>query len=305
MNIKNFHVLAAFALVLLASGPAFAQATRTWVSGVGDDANPCSRTAPCKTFAGAISKTATGGEIDVLDPGGFGGLTITKAITIDGNGQIAGVLGSGTNGFVVNAPGANVVLRNLSFEGLSNALSGIRVIAAKSVTIDNVTIRGFSNGVSVDAAANSTTMVRIVDSVIESNPGPGVSLLPTQANGFVRASLSRVRLINNATGLRADARASFSITDSTIAGNAGIGLHATSAAAPGANGFVDDCQISGNATGVRAEGAQASITLARSTVSNNGLGLDSLTSGVLKSFGNNQVVNNGADDPFTSTLTAR
>src|SRR6201986_952393 len=81
----------------LYSAPAYAQATRTWVSGVGDDVNPCSRTAPCKTFAGAISKTAAGGEIDSLDPGGFGTVTITKSITIDGGaGQVGSLLGSGT-----------------------------------------------------------------------------------------------------------------------------------------------------------------------------------------------------------------
>ncbi|MCU0340213.1 MAG: hypothetical protein MUE30_10020, partial [Spirosomaceae bacterium] len=74
-----------------------------WVSGVGDDANPCSRTAPCKTFAGAISKTAAGGEISVLDPGGFGAVTITKSITLNGDGTLAGILASGTNGIVINA----------------------------------------------------------------------------------------------------------------------------------------------------------------------------------------------------------
>src|SRR5450631_2155813 len=100
-----------------------AQASRTWVSGVGDDANPCSRTAPCKTFAGAISKTAAGGEIDVLDPGGFGAVTITKAISIEAEGVIAGVVVSGTNGIVV-AAGANdsVVLRGLTIEGLGTGL---------------------------------------------------------------------------------------------------------------------------------------------------------------------------------------
>src|SRR5688572_33130134 len=86
----------------------FGQATRTWVSGVGDDVNPCSRTAPCKTLAGAISKTATGGEISILDPGGFGAVTITKSITIDGGGIIGSILSSGTNGIVVNAPEALV-----------------------------------------------------------------------------------------------------------------------------------------------------------------------------------------------------
>src|SRR5579864_2804676 len=119
-------------VVLLGASFAGAQASRTWVSGVGDDANPCSRTAPCKTFAGAISKTAPGGEIDALDPGGFGALTITKAITIDGGGgQVASVLVSGTNGIVVQA-GANdtVILRNLGIDGVNRAgLNGIRFIS--------------------------------------------------------------------------------------------------------------------------------------------------------------------------------
>src|SRR6202171_3330583 len=114
---------------LLLAVPAAAQATRTWVSGVGDDVNPCSRTAPCKTFPGAISKTAAGGEIDVLDPGGFGAVTITKAITIAAEGFEAGVLVSGTYAIVVNVPNANdvVVLRGLDIEGLGTGLDGIRV----------------------------------------------------------------------------------------------------------------------------------------------------------------------------------
>src|SRR6266566_3370678 len=97
---------------------AFGQATRTWVSGVGDDANPGSRTAPCKTFASAISKTAAGGEIDALDSGGFGALTIAKSITIDGGTNLAGILVSGTNGFVVNAAATDtIILRHLTFNG--------------------------------------------------------------------------------------------------------------------------------------------------------------------------------------------
>jgi hypothetical protein len=96
-------LLVALAGSLLALSPAYAQATRTWVSGVGDDANPCSRTAPCKTFAGVISKTAANVEINVLDPGGYGAVTITKAISIIADGDLAGVLVSGTNGIIVNA----------------------------------------------------------------------------------------------------------------------------------------------------------------------------------------------------------
>src|SRR5881628_122940 len=97
----NILAVAVFGLAI--SSVAKAQASRTWVSGVGDDANPCSRTAPCKTFAGAISKTAAGGEIDALDPGGFGAVTITKGMTIDGGPNAGGILSSGVQGVIINA----------------------------------------------------------------------------------------------------------------------------------------------------------------------------------------------------------
>src|SRR5688572_1049000 len=112
---KHVRLVLAASVLIIFPILASAQATRTWVSGVGDDANPCSRTAPCKTWAGAISKTATGGIIDALDPGGYGGLTITKAITVEGNGTLASGLVSGANGFVINIAAGptnrNVVLR--------------------------------------------------------------------------------------------------------------------------------------------------------------------------------------------------
>src|SRR4051794_25229403 len=139
----------AFALFVL-TGPSFAhaQATRTWVSGVGDDVNPCSRTAPCKTFAGAISKTAAGGEIDALDPGGFGAVTITKGITLDGGtgSGWASILASGTNGIIINA-GINdtVTLRNLSINGAGTGLCGIRILQARAVFVENCEIFGFKS----------------------------------------------------------------------------------------------------------------------------------------------------------------
>src|SRR6202034_2113305 len=142
-------VLCAMCLAFLAV-PANAQATRTWVSGVGDDANPCSRTAPCKTWAGAISKTAAGGEIDALDPGGFGALTITKSITLDGGGgQVASVLTTGTPGITISANQSSdvVILRNLRFNGLLNSGSpgtiGINILSAARVSIENDDIFGF------------------------------------------------------------------------------------------------------------------------------------------------------------------
>src|SRR5215218_6517526 len=131
---------------LIIAVPAANGQTRTWVSGVGNDANPCSRTAPCKTFAGALSKTSAGGEISALDPGGFGAVTITKSITINGDGTLAGVLASLVNGVTINA-GVNdrIVLRNLSINGAGNGLSGIRYLAGKQVIVENCNISGFTN----------------------------------------------------------------------------------------------------------------------------------------------------------------
>src|SRR5882757_8205529 len=132
-----------FLAPFLASAPAHAQASRTWVSGVGDDVNPCSRTAPCKTFAGAISKTAAGGEINCIDPGGFGGVTITKAMTIDCANTEAGVLVAGTNGVTVNA-GVNdvVILRGLDIIGtaVTPGLNGIRFLAGAALHVEKCTI---------------------------------------------------------------------------------------------------------------------------------------------------------------------
>src|SRR6516225_6749908 len=133
---------------------------RTWVSGVGDDANPCSRTAPCKTFAGAISKTATNGEINVLDPGGFGAVTITKGLTISSECTEAGVLVSGTNGIVVNAPTTDVVtLRGLDINGLNTGLSGINILQAKQVHVENCRIYQFTVAdISISATGNPITV---------------------------------------------------------------------------------------------------------------------------------------------------
>src|SRR5229473_3388543 len=164
--------------MILGASLASAQASRTWVSGVGDDANPCSRTAPCKTFAGAISKTAPGGEIDALDPGGFGALTITKAITIDGGGgQVASVLVSGTNGIVISAgAGHTVTLRNLRINGVAGTgtggLTGVQFVNGAALHIENCTIFGFTQmGISILTTSASPTSVFVTDTVISNSTG--------------------------------------------------------------------------------------------------------------------------------------
>src|SRR5579859_5898664 len=167
---RKIRLLNLLAITVLGTTVMYGQASRTWVSGVGDDANPCSRTAPCKTFAGAISKTAAGGEIDALDPGGFGAVTITKGITIDGGGgQVASVLVSGTNGIVVQAgPSDVVILRNLRINGIGTGINGIRFLSGKALEVENCDIFGFTtNGIDIATAGGNV----FVDNTASSNNG--------------------------------------------------------------------------------------------------------------------------------------
>ena len=184
------------------TAPAHAQASRTWVSGVGDDANPCSRTAPCKTFAGAISKTVAGGEIDVLDPGGFGAVTITKAITLDGGGgQVGSVLVAGTNGIVVAASATDVViLRNLRINGLrqtaSPGINGVSVQSAAQVIIDNCDIFGFNtSGLSV--SLGTTGLVEVRNSTFRNN-STGISSSST--SGFAAVQVINSSIVGTFSG---------------------------------------------------------------------------------------------------------
>ena len=210
-------------IVLLASGIAtlgYAQASRTWVSGVGDDANPCSRTAPCKTFAGAISKTAAGGEIAVLDPGGYGAVTITKAITINGDDSLAGILVSGTNGIVVNAGASDLVtIRNISFNGISAGLSGILFLAGGTLVVDKCSIYGFTQrGIDVSLTNNGNLVVN--DTKITGG-ATGIRLNTTA--GRLNASLDHVSIRGATTGV--DAMAGFTVlSNSIVSMNSSFGL---------------------------------------------------------------------------------
>lgn len=165
----------ALCVLVVSALPAHAQATRTWVSGVGDDANPCSRTAPCHTFAGAISKTAANGEINVLDPGSFGAVTITKSITISSQFE-AGILASGTNGIMISLPADSdrVVLEGLDLEGFGTGLNGVTVIGKGKVTIRRTNIHNFTlAGVNMAGAANARVYL---ENVFISANGTGISV---------------------------------------------------------------------------------------------------------------------------------
>jgi hypothetical protein len=297
----------ALGLCLFASG-AWAQATRTWVSGVGDDANPCSRTAPCKTFAGAISKTAAKGVISVLDPGGFGAVTITKSITIDGGGVIGSILGTGTNGIIVNAGASDVVrLRNLSIDGSTTGLSGVRFLAGGSLFLDNVRIHDFAQGVYFLPSGSSRLV--IVDSILSNNSSVGVFVQPGAA-GLATVSIAETKLYGNGHGLRADDRSVVSIRQSDVASNVNSGLFAMSGS-QAVEIAVDNCQVTNNGVanpssgGVKASGPLASIVISDNVITGNYNGINATGGGDVFSFGSNRVTSNTVDGTPTGTLTSR
>jgi hypothetical protein len=301
----TLNAMATLAILLIGSSLAHAQATRTWVSGVGDDANPCSRTAPCKTFAGAISKTAAGGEIDALDRGGFGAVTITKSITIDGGDFSSGILASLTNGVIVNLANATdrVLLRNLSINGAGNGLNGIRFIQNGRLSVDTCQVYGFgsSPGKGLDFAptvAGAALSVR--DSVFRNNFGAGVSIQPVGAIA-VSASLNNVRSENNQNGYVVNDNAIVMIFNSIANHNTTNGFLATGSANGNPQVFLESCVSSSNSNGMRTQGTGTpSIKLSNCAITGNATGL-SVAIGEIRSFGNNH---NTANTSANGTPTA-
>lgn len=291
------NALAVLAVCFLFSSMAQAQATRTWVSGVGDDVNPCSRTAPCKTFAGAISKTAAGGEISVLDPGGFGVVTITKSITIDGGGIVGSILASLSNGVIVNA-GINdtVRLRNLSINGAGNGTNGIRYLAGKTLHVENVTIEGFtSNGIDVNLGANNGNLT-VKDSYINNCGIAGVRM--QTSTGTATASLDRVRLQSCQFGLDVFSGTA-TISNSVVSHNSNIGIVAESASVVNVVGTV----VSNNGTGVSGFSGTALIRLSNTDILNNNIGINVAAGTTVATFQNNRFAGNTTPGATNSTLS--
>ena len=291
------------ALLLDPGAPAGAQASRTWVSGVGDDVNPCNRTAPCKTFAGAISKTASGGEINVLDPSGYGAVTITKSITIDGGGLLASILASGTNGVTVNA-GANdvVVLRGLTISGDGTGLNGVRFLAGKALVVEDTSIERFRGGTGhgIDVRPTIAGQVLVSNSVIRNNTGAAIF-----AKGTAPASLvvSDSRLQNNGAGIDVQDNASVTIRGGAVTGNSGPGLQARPDAGD-AELNVDHVLVAFNGTGIQSggNGRAATVRLSNATVVNNTTGIAKQDPAVVLSGGRNQLVGNTANGTFNAEL---
>jgi hypothetical protein len=277
-----------------------AQATRTWVSGTGDDANPCSRTAPCKTFAGAISKTAASGEINVIDTGGYGGVTITKALTIHSRNVQAGILVSGTNAIVVNA-GVNdkVNLIGLNINGFGTSLYGIRVLQAKTVRVEDSRIFGFNRNAIDFEPVNASARLTAVNNVIHDNDGNGVAV----TRG--KATLRDNSIDDNGCGVLAASFGMSSALDYTQ--SCGANLTDPGGPVPPAVSISSsrNSMSDNRGGGVESVGPNAVNRIAVDDIFNNAVGLKVQLGGEILSFGNNHVGGNDVDGNPTGRIQTR
>lgn len=283
-----------------------AQATRTWVSGVGDDVNPCSRTAPCKTFAGAISKTASPGIINCLDPGGFGAVTITKEITIDCTGTLGSVLSSGVQGIVINALTTHkVILRNIDINGSGTTLgtNGIAILQAKSLSVENVTIANYS-GQNIRAANTSNGIAVHVRNCDLRNSAFGI-VVATTAPGVVGLDVSESSISGHSnTGVDVGgANNAVTLTRCLVANNASAGVTVEQSTSAGA---LESNSIIGNGTGVviGTAGGAPTVRFSRNLISGNVVNGLSGT-GTSKCFGTNVIDGNIGNQTCTQANQAQ
>jgi hypothetical protein len=318
MKSKILFAITAMGFTLgVGATPAWAQATRTWVSGVGDDANPCSRTAPCKTFAGAISKTAVNGEIDCLDPGGFGTVTITKSITIDCDGTFGSILAAGTNGININdsATGTpntiRVVIRALSINGAGTGLTGINFTSGASLVLEEVVVQNFNTGAAVGVNFRPAGAARLAmtHTISTGNgvggTGGGLLVAPTGAGGSARASVSDSDFSNNAGfGIKADSTGNtgpstaLDISHSTISGGTtGVVVNAP-AATTGITLSLIGSTVFNNGTALSTSGGTTAFVVGGSTITGNITEMSQSGGGAIQSFGDNYRANNNVPGVF-------
>jgi hypothetical protein len=286
---------------MLAAASVSAQAApRTWVASNGGGTT-CSRTAPCATFLAAHNATDPGGEINCVDAGEYGGLVITKAITIDCSGSAVGVQTGGVNGIVVNAPGAIVTLRGLMIDAAGSGSIGVQFNNGRALHIHKCWISGFrmfdATGIKFAPPDGVSAKLEVSDSVISDNGsfGGGGIVIETTGSGSARVSLARVHVENNTNGVTASSLLGtgsviVQVRDSMVAGNSLNGIIALTVLGSSTVAITVDRTASVlNNFGVAARGAGTFVILGDSTVASNVIGLAASDDGVITSYKNNRL----------------
>jgi hypothetical protein len=305
--------LAAIAAFGALANAANAQSAQTFVSGAGDDANACTRAAPCKTFAGAITKTNAGGDIICLNSAGYGAVTIVKSISILCDGNPGGIAVSSSGAITVNAASTDVVvLSGLELDGLGAAITGINASSMGALHLRNVSVRNFTSAGLIFLPVSNARLY-VTDSVFAENGVGGLNTdaaIRVQPQPGVAATVhvSRVRMENNFNGMSVNTvtsttgSAKVAIDDSVMSGNASNGFLAL-AGTTGAplNATIAGSMISGNfGAGVSAQtGALAIVRMGNSMISANAIGISATNGAQVRSFGDNQVAGNSNGETFS------
>jgi hypothetical protein len=283
---------------LLPTLPAQAQNTRSFVSGLGNDGNPCSLAAPCRTFQHAHDQTNAGGEIAVLDTAGYGTVTITKSISIVNPGGVeAGIaVPSGGTGITITG-GAIVALRGLTLEGAATGAIGIQVNSSVSLTVRDCVIRDFSN-TGISFVVNSSSPSKIfVSNTLASDSGGGIEIF-NGGSGTTTGVLDHVEMENNSsTGLDVGGTQTMNVTvtDSVSANNGTAGILADATGGTGVTIMVRNSTIANNGVyGLDANGTGATIRVTRSTITGNATGWVNSSGGVVLSYADNNIDGNGS-----------
>ncbi|TMJ01370.1 MAG: hypothetical protein E6G97_15915 [Alphaproteobacteria bacterium] len=273
------------------AAPAHAQATRTWVSGVGNDADPCSRTAPCKTFAGAISKTAAGGEINCIDGNGAGAVTITKSLTIDGGGTFCSILAAGITGVNISTTaGIKVVLRNISIDGAGSGINGVSVNIGSTVLLENVQIFGFTNnGINTSSLTQSATIQAKNVSFEYIN---GTAALFQTSGGFAVGQITGASFLGVTNGVTAGTNGFVTVSNSSFVGS-------TTAAQASGNGTLNvDTSLFSNNTNAVTAGVGTNVRVSNNALYDNPNGFT--INGTMVSDGKNRVIGGATASPPTT-----
>ena len=292
----------------LSSAPAHAQLNRTWVASYGNDANTCAQASPCQTFFGAHAKTDAGGEINCLNSGSYGALSITKSISIICEGVVAG-----NSGFSVNAGANDVVhLRGLDIEGFGAGLTGVFFVSGAALHIENCRIRDFNGGgfggFGIVFAPNAAAELYVTDTTISHNgsaAGGGGIVVYAAAGSTSKVVINRSDVQNNVTGIKADGVNSgaggvinMTVSDTASVGNTQNGIvGTTNAGGSAAVIMVDRAKASHNAVGygIIADGPKTFITFGASSIAGNAFGVGASSGGTLLSYGTNQIYGNSVD----------
>jgi hypothetical protein len=293
-------------LFLAASHAALCLSARAWVSVSGNDGNDCSRSTPCRTLTGALAKTSSGGEIDVLDSGDFGAVTLDRAVSVVTPGVLGGLQATSSAAITVNAGAADrIVLRGLTIDGLGTAQDGIVFVAGGSLYVENCTINNFARYGIEFAPTSGSGKLFVTDTIVRNTGvgsiGGGVHMISTVAPGFI-ASLDGLRTENNTFGLKAETWGVVTVRNSLSANNAFSGMTAVTPLGTGdVRLFVENSVSTNNLYGVISSGTSVAI-ISNMAITSNTTGLGISNGGLIQSFGNNKIYANGTNGAPTATV---